>query len=74
MSKVIAVKVFVSIAWVVLQIAGNIIFAGIYDFERRGGDPMKRNIIDMVKNHKAKSTPNTFFHSAHINRSFLWNR
>ncbi len=35
-------------AWLVCQGLGTPLLIGLIDFELRGGDPMKRNLMDMV--------------------------
>ncbi len=41
-------KIFISFAWVINQTVGNGLLFGLYDFEKNGGDQLKRNLIDMV--------------------------
>ncbi len=38
-------------SWIICQALGNPALLGLIDFEKRGGDPMKRNLIDMVGNY-----------------------
>ena len=42
-------KVAIVILWLVIQIPGNIMLVGIIQFDRLGGDPLKRRIQDQVR-------------------------
>ena len=42
-------KVGIAVMWLVIQIPGNIMLYGIIQFDRIGGDPLKRRIQDQVK-------------------------
>ena len=41
-------KVAIVILWLVIQIPGNVMLVGIIQFDRLGGDPLKRRIQDQV--------------------------
>ena len=41
-------KIFIGLIWLLVQIPGNIMLLGIIQFDRHGGDPMKRRIHDQV--------------------------
>ncbi len=43
-------KVFILIYWIVCQIVGMPLLVGLIHFEKNQGDPMKRHLIDMVRN------------------------
>ena len=42
-------KVAIVVLWLVIQIPGNIMLLGIIQFDRLGGDPLKRRIQDRVR-------------------------
>ena len=41
-------KVAIVVLWLVIQIPGNIMLLGIIQFDRLGGDPLKRRVQDQV--------------------------
>ena len=43
-------KILIVVIWVLLAIIGNGLVIGIIQFDRFGGDPLKRRIIDQVLN------------------------
>ena len=43
-------KILILVIWVLLAIIGNGLIIGIIQFDRFGGDPLKRRIIDQVLN------------------------
>ena len=42
-------KLGILVMWLVIQIPGNIMLFGIIQFDRSGGDPLKRRIQDQVR-------------------------
>ena len=42
-------KIVIAVLWLVIQIPGNIMLMGIIQFDRLGGDPLKRRIQDQVR-------------------------
>ena len=42
-------KLGIVVMWLVIQIPGNIMLFGIIQFDRIGGDPLKRRIQDQVR-------------------------
>ncbi len=42
-------KVAIGIFWSVIMLVANPMMLGVVHFEKYGADPMKRNLIDMVK-------------------------
>ena len=42
-------KVAIVVLWLVIQVPGNIMLIGIIQFDRLGGDPLKRGIQDQVR-------------------------
>ena len=44
-------KIFIVLIWLLVQIPGNIMLFGIIQFDRHGGDPLKRRIHDQVWNY-----------------------
>ena len=44
----VAEKAIVAIAWIVMEFICNPLFFGVIQFERLGGDPLKRRITDQV--------------------------
>ena len=42
-------KVVITVLWLVIQIPGNIMLVGLIQFDRLGGDPLKRRIQDQVR-------------------------
>ena len=43
-------KVVAIVIWFLIQFPGNLGWLGLIQFERFGGDPLKRRITDQVKN------------------------
>ena len=41
-------KVVIAALWLVIQIPGNVMLVGLIQFDRLGGDPLKRRIQDQV--------------------------
>ena len=41
-------KVAIVVLWLVIQIPGNVILLGLIQFDRLGGDPLKRRMQDQV--------------------------
>ena len=44
-----AEKVMLGIIWIMLEIVGNGLIFGLIQFDRLGGDPLKRRITDQVQ-------------------------
>ena len=42
-------KAVIVALWLVIQIPGNIMLVGLIQFDRLGGDPLKRRIQDQVR-------------------------
>ena len=42
-------KVVLVIIWIVIQVPGNLMLFGLIHFDKFGGDPLKRRMIDQVK-------------------------
>ena len=42
-------KVVLVTIWIVIQVSGNLMFFGLIHFDKFGGDPLKRRMIDQVK-------------------------
>ena len=42
-------RVIAGILWILYMIPGNALMLGMVQFDRLGGDPLKRRIIDQVK-------------------------
>ena len=42
-------KFFIAMVWLIVQIPGNIMLMGIIQFDRHGGDPLKRRLQDQVR-------------------------
>ena len=42
-------KVLLGVFWILLEIAGNGMIFGLIQFDRLGGDPLKRRITDQVQ-------------------------
>ena len=42
-------KVAIVVLWMVIQIPGNIMLVGLIQFDRLGGDPLKRRLLDQVR-------------------------
>ena len=45
-------KVICILVWLIIQTLGNFLIIGIIQYERFGGDPLKRRITDQVKKGK----------------------
>ena len=41
-------KVVMIFLWVIIEVVGNGLLFGLIQFDRNGGDPLKRRIIDQV--------------------------
>ena len=41
-------KIICIVVWLIIQIFGNFLIIGIIQYERFGGDPLKRRITDQV--------------------------
>ena len=48
-------KIFIVLVWLLIEIPGNIMLLGIIQFDRLGGDPLKRRIHDQVSNGQKNS-------------------
>ena len=46
-------KIYVSIIWIFVQIPGNFMLYNLIQFDRYGGDYLKRRIIDQVSTYIA---------------------
>ena len=42
-------KVVLVTIWIVIQVPGNLMLFGLIHFDKFGGDPLKRRMIDQVK-------------------------
>ena len=42
-------KVVLVVVWLVIQIPGNVMLVGLIQFDRLGGDPLKRRLLDQVR-------------------------
>ena len=42
-------KVMLGVIWILLEIVGNGLIFGLIQFDRLGGDPLKRRITDQVQ-------------------------
>ena len=42
-------KVVIVMVWLVIQIPGNVMLVGLIQFDRLGGDPLKRRLLDQVR-------------------------
>ena len=42
-------KVVLVTIWMVIQVPGNLMLFGLIHFDKFGGDPLKRRMIDQVK-------------------------
>ena len=42
-------KAAIAVLWLLIQIPGNIMLVGLIQFDRLGGDPLKRRIQDQVR-------------------------
>ena len=42
-------KAVIVVLWMVIQIPGNIMLVGLIQFDRLGGDPLKRRLLDQVR-------------------------
>ena len=45
-------KIMFLIEWFIIQVFGNALLLGLIQFDRFGGDPLKRRMIDQVLNFK----------------------
>ena len=44
-------KIYISFIWILVEIPGNIMLFNIIQFDRYGGDSLKRRLIDQVSIH-----------------------
>ena len=42
-------KVVIVVLWIMIQIPGNVMLVGLIQFDRLGGDPLKRRLLDQVR-------------------------
>ena len=42
-------KVVLVTIWIIIQVPGNLMLFGLIHFDKFGGDPLKRRMIDQVK-------------------------
>ena len=42
-------KVVIVVLWMAIQIPGNVMLVGLIQFDRLGGDPLKRRLLDQVR-------------------------
>ena len=42
-------KIVVGVLWFLIEVIGNLLLLGLIQYERFGGDPLKRRLIDQVK-------------------------
>ena len=42
-------KIVMAFLWIVIEVFGNGLLFGLIQFDRLGGDPLKRRIIDQVR-------------------------
>ena len=42
-------KIMFLMEWFIIQVFGNALLLGLIEFDRFGGDPLKRRIIDQVR-------------------------
>ena len=54
----LVIKILASTIWIVLEFPCNAMLFGLVQFERIGGDPLKRRITDQVESFK----PTKLFH------------
>ena len=60
-------KVMLGIIWILLEIVGNGLIFGLIQFDRLGGDPLKRRITDQVQWFKSTHSQKIQFQSTYIN-------
>ena len=48
----LAIKILASTIWIILEFPCNVMLFGLVQFERIGGDPLKRRITDQVESFK----------------------
>ena len=42
-------KVLIVVLWLAIQLPGNVMLVGLIQFDRLGGDPLKRRLLDQVR-------------------------
>ena len=42
-------KAIIVTLWLFIEVVGSILLIGLIEFERLGGDPLKRRIVDQVR-------------------------
>ena len=43
-------KIVIVVLWILVEVFGNGLLFGLIQFDRFGGDPLKRRIVDQVSN------------------------
>ena len=46
--KILAEKIVIGFIWILVETLGNSMLFGLVQFDRLGGDPLKRRIVDQV--------------------------
>ena len=46
--KILAEKIVIGFIWILVETLGNSMLFGMVQFDRLGGDPLKRRIVDQV--------------------------
>ena len=41
-------KIVIGVLWFLIEVIGSLLLLGLIQYERLGGDPLKRRIIDQV--------------------------
>ena len=41
-------NIVIGVLWFLIEVIGNLLLLGLIEFDRFGGDPLKRRIIDQV--------------------------
>ena len=42
-------KIVIGVLWFLIEVIGSLLLLGLIQYERLGGDPLKRRIIDQVR-------------------------
>ena len=42
-------KIVIGVLWFLIEVIGNLLLLGLIQYERFGGDPLKRRLIDQVR-------------------------
>ena len=54
-------KAMIVTLWLFIEVLGSVLLIGLIEFERLGGDPLKRRIVDQVRVIRFRFSSNFYF-------------